>query len=158
MFSSPILGRTLWKNDQELALDVGPGILQGHLHWSPILKGSKRTKLALLQHLHRVGLLTKGKTDATAGRATAARRGVGRVNHLDTRLFSVQRLWAEGVSQPGCGYGQPLPPRRVVHVTHSPVARRGMFNCGPSDPTLSDPSVAAWWAFLSITALRGVHF
>ena len=50
----------------------------------------------------------KGKTDVTAGRATAARRGVGRVHHLDARLSWVQQLWAEGVvhwslrsSQPG---------------------------------------------------------
>ena len=49
-----------------------------------------------------------GKTDVTAGRAMAARRGVGRVHHLDARLSWLQRLWAEGVvhwclhsSQPG---------------------------------------------------------
>ena len=53
-------------------------------------------------------LKMKGKTDLTAGRATAARRGVGRVHHLDARLSGLQRLWAEGVvhwclrwSQPG---------------------------------------------------------
>ena len=32
-----------WKayceNDQELALDVDQGILQGHAHWDPIVKG-----------------------------------------------------------------------------------------------------------------------
>ena len=39
----------------------------------------------------------KGKTDVTAGRAMAARRGVGRVHHLDARLSWLQRLWAEGV-------------------------------------------------------------
>ena len=39
----------------------------------------------------------KGKTDATAGRATAARRGVGRVHHLDARLSWLHRLWAEGL-------------------------------------------------------------
>ena len=50
----------------------------------------------------------KGKTDVTAGRATAAKRGVGRVHHLDVRLSWLQPLWAEGVvhwclrsSQPG---------------------------------------------------------
>ena len=31
-------------------------------------------------------LKMKGKTDVTAGRATAARRGVGRVHHLDARF------------------------------------------------------------------------
>ena len=40
----------------------------------------------------------KGKTDLTAGRATAARREVGRVHHLDARLW-LQRLWAEGVME-----------------------------------------------------------
>ena len=35
----------------------------------------------------------------TAGRAKAARRGVGRVHHLDARLSSLQQLWAEGVIQ-----------------------------------------------------------
>ena len=39
----------------------------------------------------------KGKTDVTAGRATAARRGVGLVHHLDARLSSLLRLWAESV-------------------------------------------------------------
>ena len=38
----------------------------------------------------------KGKTDVTAGRAMAARRGFGRVHHLDAR-FSLLRLRAEGV-------------------------------------------------------------
>ena len=42
-------------------------------------------------------LKTKGKTDVTAGRATAARRGVGRVRHLDARLLWLQQLCAEGV-------------------------------------------------------------
>ena len=37
------------------------------------------------------------ETDVTVGRATAARRGVGRVRHLDARLLWLQRLWAEGV-------------------------------------------------------------
>ena len=53
-------------------------------------------------------LRTKGKTDVTPGRAMAARRGVGRVHHLDARFSWLQRLWAEGVvhwclrsSQPG---------------------------------------------------------
>ena len=53
-------------------------------------------------------LKMKGKTDVTAGRATAARRGVGRVHHLDARFPWLQRLWTEGVvhwclrsSQPG---------------------------------------------------------
>ena len=49
------------KNDQELAVDVDQGILQGHPHWDPILKGSKPTKLAFLQHLHCDGLLTLRK-------------------------------------------------------------------------------------------------
>ena len=40
-----------------------------------------------------------GKTDVTAGRAMAARRGVGRVHHLDARLSWLQRLWAEGVME-----------------------------------------------------------
>ena len=42
-------------------------------------------------------LKTKGKTDVTAGRATTARRGVGRAHHLDARLSWLQRLRAEGV-------------------------------------------------------------
>ena len=53
-------------------------------------------------------LKMKGKTDLTAGRATAARRGVGRLHHFYARLSGLQRLWAEGVvhwclrwSQPG---------------------------------------------------------
>ena len=51
---------------------------------------------------------TKGKTDVTAGRAVAARRGLGRVHHLDARSSWLLQLWAEGVvywclrwSQPG---------------------------------------------------------
>ena len=46
-----------------------------------------------------VTLKMKGKTDVTAGRAMAARRGVGRVHHLDARLSWLQRLWAEGVME-----------------------------------------------------------
>ena len=53
-------------------------------------------------------LKMKGKTDVTAGRATAARRGVGRVHHLDARFSWLQQSWAEGAvhwclrsSQPG---------------------------------------------------------
>ena len=42
-------------------------------------------------------LRMKSKTDVTAGCATAARRGVGRVHHLDARLSWLQQLWAEGV-------------------------------------------------------------
>ena len=42
-------------------------------------------------------LRMKGKTDAIAERAMAARRGVGRVHHLDARFSWLQRLWAEGV-------------------------------------------------------------
>ena len=42
-------------------------------------------------------LRMKGKTDGTVGRATVARRGVGRVHHLDARLSWPQRMWAEGV-------------------------------------------------------------
>ena len=42
-------------------------------------------------------LRMEGKTDGTAGRATAARRGVGRAHHLDVRFFWLRRLWAEGV-------------------------------------------------------------
>ena len=37
----------------------------------------------------------KGRTDVTAGRATAARRGVGSVHHLVARLSWLQRLCAE---------------------------------------------------------------
>ena len=37
------------------------------------------------------------ETDASAGRAMATRRGVGRVRHLDSRLFWLQQLCAEGV-------------------------------------------------------------
>ena len=41
-----------------------------------------------------------GKTDVTAGRAMAARRGVGRVRHLDGRLSWLQQLCAVGVMEP----------------------------------------------------------
>ena len=44
-------------------------------------------------------LKMKGITDVTAGRATAARRGVGRVHHLDARLSWLQQLCAEGVME-----------------------------------------------------------
>ena len=37
------------------------------------------------------------ETDASAGRAMATRRGVGRVRHLDARLLWLQQLCAEGV-------------------------------------------------------------
>ena len=46
-----------------------------------------------------VTLKVMGKTDVTAGRAMAARRGVGREHHLDARLSWLQRLWAEGVME-----------------------------------------------------------
>ena len=39
------------------------------------------------------------KTDVTAGRATAARREVGRVHHLDAQLSWLQQLCAEGVME-----------------------------------------------------------
>ena len=39
------------------------------------------------------------ETDASAGRAMAMRRGVGRVRHLDARLLWLQQLCAEGVVQ-----------------------------------------------------------
>ena len=39
------------------------------------------------------------ETDASAGRATATRRGVGRVCHLDARLLWLQQLCAEGVME-----------------------------------------------------------
>ena len=39
------------------------------------------------------------ETDASAGRAMATRRGVGRVRHLDARLLWLQQLCAEGVVQ-----------------------------------------------------------
>ena len=39
------------------------------------------------------------ETDASAGRAMATRRGVGRVRHLDARLSRLQQLCAEGVVQ-----------------------------------------------------------
>ena len=42
-------------------------------------------------------LKMKGTTDVTAGRAMAARRGVGRVHHLDARFSWLQQLWAEGM-------------------------------------------------------------
>ena len=44
-------------------------------------------------------LKMKGKTDVTAGRVMAGKRGVGRVHHLDARLSWLQRLWAEGVME-----------------------------------------------------------
>ena len=53
----------------------------------------------------------KGKTDVTAGRAMAARRGVGRVHHLDARFSWLQRLCAESAvevrARPGAQRGRP---------------------------------------------------
>ena len=42
-------------------------------------------------------LIVVCETDASAGRAMATRRGVGRVRHLDARLLWLQQLCAEGV-------------------------------------------------------------
>ena len=39
------------------------------------------------------------ETHASAGRAMATRRGVGRVRHMDARLVWLQQLCAEGVVQ-----------------------------------------------------------
>ena len=39
------------------------------------------------------------ETDASAGRAKATRRGVGRVRHLDARLLRLQQLCAQGEVQ-----------------------------------------------------------
>ena len=47
-----------------------------------------------------VTLEMTGKTVVTAGRATAARRGVCRMHHLDARLSWLQQLCAEGVMEP----------------------------------------------------------
>ena len=44
-------------------------------------------------------LKMKGRTDVTAGRTVAARRGVGRVHHLDARFSWMQQLWTEGMVQ-----------------------------------------------------------
>ena len=46
-----------------------------------------------------VTLKMMGKTDVTGERATAPRRGVGRVHPLDARLSWLQRLCAEGVME-----------------------------------------------------------
>ena len=43
------------------------------------------------------------ETDASAGRAMATRRGVGRVRHLDARLLWLQQLCAEGVVEARAG-------------------------------------------------------
>ena len=45
-------------------------------------------------------------TDASAGRAMATRRGVGRVRHLDARLMWLQQLCAECVVQVRAGNGE----------------------------------------------------
>ena len=69
-------------------------------------------------------LKMKGKTDVTAGRATASRRGVGRVHHLDARLSWLQRLWAEGVvhwclrwSRPGEHNEADLESKKIVSTS-----------------------------------------
>ena len=46
------------------------------------------------------------ETDASAGRAMATRRGVGRVRHLVARLLWLQQLCAEGVVQVRAGPGE----------------------------------------------------
>ena len=46
------------------------------------------------------------ETDASAGRALATRRGVGRVRHLVARLLWLQQLCAEGVVQVRAGPGE----------------------------------------------------
>ena len=64
--------------------------------------------------------------DVTVGRATAARRGVGRVRHLDARLLWLQRLWAEGVphwclrsSRPGEHHKADLELKKIDSTLHS---------------------------------------
>ena len=46
------------------------------------------------------------ETDASAGRAMATRRGVGRLRHLVARLLWLQQLCAEGVVQVRAGLGE----------------------------------------------------
>ena len=46
------------------------------------------------------------ETYASAGRAMATRRGVGRVRHLDARLLWLQQLCAEGVVEVGARPGE----------------------------------------------------
>ena len=56
------------------------------------------------------------------------------------------------VSQLGCGHGQPLP-RRVCACDAQCSREKRHVHGGPRNRALSDPSVTAWWPFLSITAL-----
>ena len=69
------------------------------------------------------------------------------------------------VSQQGSGYGQPLL-RRVCTCAAQCCREKRHGNCGPSNPTLTDPSVTARWhhfsrarvcwrIFLFIRHLRG---
>ena len=56
------------------------------------------------------------------------------------------------VSHPGCGCRQPLP-RRVCACCDAQCCRQKRHvHCGPTNPTLSDSHIAAWWRFLLITA------
>ena len=49
------------------------------------------------------------------------------------------------VSQPGGGYGQPLP-RRLCACDAQCCREKGHVHCGSSNPTLTDPSVSSWWS------------
>ena len=46
------------------------------------------------------------ETDASAGRAVATRRGIGRVRQMDAGLFWLQQLCAEGVVEMRARLGQ----------------------------------------------------
>ena len=70
-------------------------------------------------------LKMKGKTDVTVARAMAARRGVGRVRHLDARLFWLQLLWAYGVMEAQFRLGERNEADLEWKMTHSTLILKG---------------------------------
>ena len=72
--------------------------------------------------------------------------------HVAFQHGSRIRRFLARVSQPGCGCVQPSP-RRVCARDAVCCREKRHVHCGPSNPKLSDLTIAAWWLLLSITAL-----
>ena len=70
-------------------------------------------------------LKTMGEPDVTAERAMAARRGVGRVHHLDARLSWLQQLCAEGVMESRFQPGEHNEADRESKMVDSPLLLKG---------------------------------
>ena len=103
--------------------------------------------------------LMKGKTDVTAWRAMAARRGVGRVHHLDARLSWLQRLWAEGVVH-WCLRSSPAWKQQRGRLESKMIDSALLFKGTPFRPPMSSSSwslrmVAA--SFPQVEAARDSH-